>query len=76
MNTFTNEKELTAGKWYAIGFRHLHTDAIDWNGAMIFKYEGEGCWSDDDGEEVELTLDPDLQCKVPVGDADAFGEQS
>jgi hypothetical protein len=40
------------------------------------KYEGEGCWTDDDGEQVDLTLDPVLGFKVPVRDADAFGEQS
>lgn len=75
MRILWNEQSLTAGKWYAVGFKHACTDAIDWSGAMLFKYEGEGCWSDDDGEEVTLTLDPVLGFKVPVRDADAFAEQ-
>ena len=70
-----SEKDLTAGKWYAVGFKYCLSDNIDWASAMLYKYEGDGCWSDDDGEEVTLTLDPVLQFKVPVGDADAFAEQ-
>ncbi len=70
-----NEKDLTAGKWYAVGFKHCLCDNIDWSSAMLYRYDGEGCWSDELGE-VELTLDPVLQFEVPVSDADAFAEQS
>ena len=70
-----NEKDLTAGKWYAVGFKYCLSDNIDWASAMLYRYDGEGCWSDDDGEDVTLTLDPVLGFRVPVRDADAFAEQ-
>lgn len=73
---FTSEAELTAGKWYAIGFKQKEGEEINWSAAMIYKYEGNGIWSNEEGEEVEDTLDPALQLRVPCGAADAFAVQS
>ena len=70
----TDEKDLTVGRWYAIGFKNVD-GVIEWGGAMLYRYDGDGCWSDDDGEPVEATLDVLAQCKVPVSAADSFAEQ-
>ena len=76
MRILKSENDLTPGKWYAVGFEDCGFGGIDWGGSMLYRYDGDGCWSDDDGEPVELTLDPVLQFKVPVRDADAFAEQN
>jgi hypothetical protein len=75
MATFAREEDLIPGRWYAVGFRQIESDQIDWAGAMLYKYEGDGIWTDEAGEEVTDTLDPHLQIRVPCGAADEFALQ-
>lgn len=63
-------QELEAGRWYAVGIANIE-DVIEWGGAMLLKYEGDDCWSDESGE-VEFIYDPLIQQRIPVSDADAF----
>ncbi len=70
---FTEEEQLTPGKWYAIGIKGID-DTIDWFGARLLRYDGESCWSDEEGE-VEFVWDPVIQDHCVVGSADAFAEQ-
>jgi hypothetical protein len=70
----TEEHELTPGKWYALGIRDLD-GAIDWGGARLLRYDGEGCWSDEDGE-VERLWDPFCAAWVAPAAADEFVVQS
>lgn len=72
---YQREQDLIPGRWYAIGFRGLESDAVDWSGAVLYKYEGDGVWINEAGEEVADTLDPVLQLRVPCGAADAFALQ-
>jgi len=76
----TDPAKLEAGKWYACGFQTFDTDApgvvIDWGGAAIYRYDGEGCWSDESGEEVTSLFDPFLQARVAMHAADAYMVQS
>lgn len=69
----TEEKDLIPGRWYAIGFKPLDGE-IEWGGCMLYRYEGEGEWSDENGP-VDDTWDPVLQYRVHVSDADAFALQ-
>lgn len=66
---------LVAGKWYAIGFTG-ETREIDWGSAMIYRYDGDGCWSDDEGEVVHAFWDPFLQMLVSTDAACAYEPQS
>jgi hypothetical protein len=76
MQIVTDPKELQPGKWYALGFGNESATDIDWNNAMIYRYDGDGCWSNDDGEPVESTLDPFLQMRVGMDSAEAYGLQA
>lgn len=71
----SNANELTADKWYAVGFRNDDGE-IEWGGAMLYKYLGNGYWVDEDGEEVKTTFDPCLQLYVSPNGADAYMVQS
>ena len=74
-NIFTDESELTPGKWYALGIRG-NDDDIDWGGAQLLLYQGESCWCDEAGAEVDRIWDSFLQTYVHPGAADQFAEQS
>lgn len=76
MEIITNPDLLVAGQWYALGFGKESASDIDWGGAMIYRYDGEGCWSNDKGEPVESTLDPFLQLQVGMDSAEAYGLQA
>lgn len=71
----TNGAPLEAGKWYAIGFLSLE-DEFEWGSAMIYKYEGNDVWVDDNGSVIADTLDPHTQTRVHPSDADAFARQA
>jgi hypothetical protein len=71
---FNAEEQLTPGKWYALGIENLE-GRIEWGGARLARYDGEGCWSDEDGEVAEI-WDAMLQAWIPPGAADQFAEQS
>lgn len=66
--------ELVPGRWYAVGIAGID-DEIDWGGAQLLRYDGEDCWSDEEGP-VELVWDPLIQQHIPVSDADAFALQA
>ena len=59
------------GKWYAVGWK-MDDGSTRWD--QIIKYEGDGCFSDEDGE-VESLYDPILQMRVAVDAADAYAQQ-
>lgn len=67
----TDTKNLTAGRWYAIGIKNL-SEKIEWGCAPLGKYLGDGCWSDDEGEPLETTWDVTLQVQISINDADAY----
>jgi hypothetical protein len=72
----TDTKELIPGRWYAIGiktmFSEVPDDPYDWGGAPLYKYEGDGEWSNDYGEPVTDTWDRDLQMDISINSADAY----
>lgn len=73
----TAGRPLVAGKWYCIGFELFSmadTPRIDYG--QIIRYDGDGCWSDDNGEPVESLWDPELQMPVAMNAADAYACQS
>lgn len=74
-NVITNPQDLTAGKWYALGVEN-DDGAINWAGAMLARYDGDGCWSDENDEPVDGLFDPVLQCMVGMGSADGYVVQS
>ena len=57
------------GKWYCIGWQR-EDGSMQWD--QFLKYEGDGCFTDDDGNEVESLYDPILQCRIGVTGADAY----
>jgi len=61
-------KDLEQG-WYVIGFDKL--DGTPDYGP-IYRYHGEGCWSDESGEEIERLYDPILQTYVATDAADFY----
>lgn len=66
-----------AGHWYCIGFElfsMVDTPRMDWG--QIIRYDGEGCWSDDNGEPVESLYDPELRMQVAMDAADAYADQN
>jgi hypothetical protein len=69
-----DEKDLTPGKWYALGISN-EEGVIEWGGARLARYDGDGCWSDEDGE-IERIWDPLLQTYIAPGAAEEFAEQS
>ena len=71
----TNASDLVSGKWYAIGLED-ETGCIDWAGAPIHFYAGDGKWRDDAGEDVREVWDTFLQLPVGINGADAFCAQS
>lgn len=70
----TEQAEFIPGKWYAMCFAEVD-EKIFPGGALLGKYEGDGCWSGDDGEEIESIWDPVLQCRVSPNGADCYVEQ-
>jgi hypothetical protein len=73
----TPTPELIAGKWYCIGFELFSNQDVprmDWG--QILRYDGDGCWSDDDGNAVESLWDPELQMPVSMNAADAYQVQA
>ena len=66
-----HKPEFVEGKWYAVGWK-MDDGQIRWD--QIIKYEGDDCWSDEDGE-VESLYDPILQTRVAVDAADAYARQ-
>lgn len=74
MNIVIDTSGLIAGAWYAIGIKNLD-DAIEWGCMPIHKYEGEGYWTNDDGEQVETTWDATLQMSVGINSADGYLQQ-
>jgi hypothetical protein len=69
-----DESQLTPGKWYALGLGNAE-GLIEWGGARFARYEGDGCWSDEDGE-IERIWDPLLQAWIEPGAADQFALQA
>ena len=61
------------GKWYCVGWE-ANDGSMQWD--QFIKYEGDGCFTGDDGEEVESLFDPILQCRVAVDGADAYAVQA
>lgn len=70
-----DKNKLIAGKWYAIGIANLDGD-INWGGAPLFRYEGEGCWASEEGEPVETVWDVAFQTEVGINSADAYQLQA
>ncbi len=65
------------GKWYCIGFElysMVDEPRMDWG--QIIRYDGDGQWSDDNGEPVESLYDPELRMYVSMDAADAYACQS
>lgn len=71
----TSETQLVAGKWYALAFRNFDGE-LDWNGARLLEYHGDGYWTDETGAEVERIWDPIVQTWIAPGAVDAFMVQS
>ena len=65
--------EFIEGKWYAVGWKQ-DDGRMDYQ--QIIRYEGDGCWSDDDGEEVTSLFDPILQLRIGVDGADDYALQA
>jgi len=75
-NVIQDPSKLTPGKWYACAFASMEDEAIiEWGNATIAKYEGDGYWSDESGEEVDSLWDPILQARVAMDAADAYAQQ-
>lgn len=68
----TDTKQMQAGKWYAVGWKREGGE-MQWD--QLIRYEGDGCFSNDDGEEIESLFDPVLQTRVAVDAADAYAQQ-
>jgi hypothetical protein len=66
---------LVAGRWYALAIRDLDGE-LDWSGARLLRYDGDGCWSDEAGEEVERLWDPIVENWIAPEAVDAFAVQS
>lgn len=69
----TEPAALTPG-WYCIGFKDEFGN-IDWGGAPIYRYLGDGCWEDESGESVDSFWDTFLQVYVATNAADAYLRQ-
>jgi hypothetical protein len=67
----TKLKDLQPGKWYAIGLEDENGN-IDWDGAPLYKYEGEGIWTADDGEPAGMIWDAYLDMPISIRYADAY----
>lgn len=65
--------QLEPGRWYAIGVEN-EEDQVDWYGAELMLYLGDGEWMDEHGPR-ETVWDPLIQQSIPVSDADAFALQ-
>ena len=63
-NVITDPANLVQGAWYLCGFEDL--PETEWSGMPIYKYKGDGCWSDDDGEPVDRLWDAELQLYVGI----------
>lgn len=61
------------GKWYVVGWKR-EDGTMQWD--QFIQYHGEGCFTGDDGEEVDSLFDPILQCRVAVDAADAYQQQA
>lgn len=59
------------GKWYAVGWQ-MDDGSTSWD--QIVRYDGEGCWSDENGE-IESLYDPILQTRVAMDAADVYAQQ-
>lgn len=73
MTIVKDPAQLIPGRWYAIGVEN-EFDEIEWGGAEIMLYLGEGQWMDEHGPR-ETVWDPLIQQKIRVSDADAFALQ-
>lgn len=71
--TDTQGRPLEPGQWYAIGFTEAFADRIDWDNSQLCRYDGENCWSDEDGP-VDSFFDPVTQSRTRQ--ADAYMRQS
>lgn len=69
----TDETLLEPGRWYAIGFENDDGE-IEWWSADLARYEGDGQWTDEDGELVEGFYDRHMG--VWCSGADAYLPQS
>lgn len=67
-------EQLKAGCWYALGIEDEESN-INWSGAPLLCYDGEGQWSGEDGELVESIWDAFLQMPVSPNAADAYAPQ-
>lgn len=65
--------EFIEGKWYCVGWEQ-DDGSMQWD--QFIKYEGDGCFSGDDGEPVDRLYDCSLQCYVGVTGADAYQLQA
>ena len=70
----TDHKNLIAGKWYACAFAD-DDRVLQWGAASIYRYDGDGCWSNEGGEEIDRLFDPYLQLYVAMDAADAYAQQ-
>lgn len=75
MTAIQSQANLRPG-WYAIGFAGIEDGGINWNGAPVFKYLGDGAWEDEDGRPIEGFFDPELQMTVTTDSADAYMPQN
>jgi hypothetical protein len=55
--------------WYVIGFERM--DGTPDYGP-IYRYDGDGYWADESGEEIERLWDPILQTYVATDAADFY----
>lgn len=69
----TETKDMKVGEWYCVGWK-LDDGSMQWD--QFVRYEGEGCFSGDDGEEIESLFDPITQARVAPDAADAYALQA
>ena len=61
------------GKWYCVGWDQPD-GTIQWE--EFVRYEGEGCFSNEQGEPVNSTFNPETQLTVAITSADHYMPQS
>ena len=71
-NEQTAKPSFIEGKWYCVGWE-MDDGSIQWD--QFIKYEGEGCFSNEEGEEVTSLFCPVLQLRVAVDAADRYALQ-
>lgn len=74
-NLVTDPKLLVPGVWYCCVIAD-DDGGLDFGGAILARFDGEGCWTDWDGEPRDRLWDPSLQMEVSMEAADGYLAQA